>query len=246
MEWSGDGIVLAARPLGEGGIILDALTREHGRHLGLVRGGHSRRLAGVMEPGNLVKLTWRARLSDQLGSFAVEPAEARAAGLFHDRMKLTALSALTAVASACLYEREVHARVFDALDDILRAALDADAITVAAAAPSFELILLEDLGFGLDLSSCAATGALDDLAFVSPKSARAVSAGAGAPYKDKLLRLPAFLLDPEQGAEWPDVADGLALTGFFLERQVLFPQQKTMPLARARFVELVAGKAGKV
>lgn len=240
MEWSAEGIVLAAKPLGEGGVILDALTRDHGRHLGLVRGANSRRLAGALEPGNLVKLTWRARIADQLGSYAVEPAHARAAALFHDRMKLSALASLTAVASATLHEREAHPRVFEALDHVLREALSQEALTVAAAAVSFELILLEDLGFGLDLSECAATGATQDLTFVSPKSARAVSAAAAAPYRDKLLALPQFLLDPDHGADWRDVAEGLALTGFFLERQVLLPQQKTLPLARARFVELIA------
>jgi DNA repair protein RecO (recombination protein O) len=243
MEWSAEGIVLAARPLGEGGVILDALTREHGRHLGLVRGSGSRRLAGALEPGNLVKLTWRARIADQLGSYAIEPSQARAAALFHDRMKLSTLASLTAVASVALHEREAHPRVFEALDHVLRDAAAASALIVAAAAVSFELILLEDLGFGLDLSECAATGATQDLRFVSPKSARAVSEGAGAPYRDKLLRLPQFLLDHEHGAGWHDVADGLALTGFFLERQVLLPQQKTLPLARARFAELVAARA---
>lgn len=240
MEWSAEGIVLAAKPLGEGGVILDALTRDHGRHLGLVRGANSRRLAGALEPGNLVKLTWRARIADQLGSYAVEPAHARAAALFHDRMKLSALASLTAVASATLHEREAHPRVFEALNHVLREALSQEALTVAAAAVSFELILLEDLGFGLDLSECAATGGTQDLTFVSPKSARAVSAAAAAPYRDKLLALPQFLLDPDHGADWRDVAEGLALTGFFLERQVLLPQQKTLPLARARFVELIA------
>ena len=242
MEWSAEGIVLAAKPLGEGGVILDALTREHGRHLGLVRGASSRRLAGALEPGNLVKLTWRARLADQLGSYAVEPAQARAAALFHDRMKLSALASLTAIASATLHEREAHPRVFEALDHLLRDAVSAEALIVAAAAVSFELILLEDLGFGLDLSECAATGATEDLRFVSPKSARAVSEGAGAPYREKLLRLPQFLVDHEQGGDWRDIADGLTLTGFFLERQVLLPQQKALPLSRARFVELVAGR----
>jgi DNA repair protein RecO (recombination protein O) len=244
MEWSAEGIVLAARPLGEGGVILDALTRDHGRHLGLVRGASARRLAGVLEPGNVVKLSWRARLADQLGSYTIEPAQARAAALFHDRIKLSALAALTAVAAACLHEREAHPRVFEALDHVLRDAVSEEALTVAAATVSFELILLEDLGFGLDLGECAATGATEGLAFVSPKSARAVSQGAGAPYRDKLLALPQFLLDPAHGADWRDVADGLALTGFFLERQILLPQQKPMPPARARFVELIAGKTG--
>lgn len=242
MEWSAEGIVLAARPLGEGGVILDALTRDHGRHLGLVRGASSRRLAGALEPGNLVKLNWRARIADQLGSYTVEPAQARAAALFHDRMKLSALASLTAVASAALHERESHPRVFEALDHLLRNAATADALTVTAAASTFELILLEDLGFGLDLSECAATGDTENLIYVSPKSARAVCAGAGAPYRDKLLRLPQFLLDHEAPMVWADVADGLALTGFFLERQILLPQQKTLPLARARFVELVAAR----
>jgi DNA repair protein RecO (recombination protein O) len=242
LEWSAEGIVLAAKPLGEGAVILDALTREHGRHMGLVRGGNSRRLVGALEPGNLVKLTWRARLSDQLGSYSVEPIQARAAALFHDRIKLSALAALAAVTSAALHEREAHPRAFAALDHVLRDAADAAALTVAAAVASYEMILLEDLGFGLDLAECAATGATEGLIYVSPKSARAVSDGAGAPYRDKLLRLPQYLLDHGHGATWAEAADGLALTGFFLERQVLLPQQKTLPLARARFVELVAAQ----
>jgi DNA repair protein RecO (recombination protein O) len=211
--------------------------------MGLVRGGGSRRLAGVMEPGNIVKLTWRARLSDQLGSYAVEPSRARAAALFHDKIKLSALASLVATLSATLHEREAHPRVFEAMDHLLGDAAAASALSVAAAVASFELILLEDLGFGLDLSECAATGETEDLVFVSPKSARAVSGAAGAPYRDKLLRLPPFLLDHDRGAEWADVADALLLTGFFLERMILFPQQKTQPPPRIRFVEMIAAKA---
>lgn len=243
MEWSEDGIVLAARQLGESGVILDALTRGQGRHLGLVRGAHSRRMAGVLEPGNLVKLTWRARLSDQLGSFAVELAESRAARLFHDRIKLAALTAMTATTSQALHERELHARLFDALDAIMRDSAAMDALGLCASAAHYELALLEDLGFGLDLSACAATGATEDLAFVSPKSARAVSAEAGAPYRDKLLILPGFLLDAEAEATWSDIGSALSLTAFFLERQVFGPQTKTLPATRLRFAELVAAAA---
>lgn len=245
MEWSDDGIVLAATVFGEGGVILDVLTRGQGRHLGLVRGGRSRRLTGVLEPGNLVKLTWRARLNDQLGSFAVEPSESRAGALFDDRIKLAALTSMTATTSSVLHEREPHARLFDALNAILREAAGLDALALAAAAGHYELRLLEDLGFGLDLSACAATGVTEDLTFVSPKSARAVSAEAGAPYRDKLLTLPRFLLDGAAATDWPAVGDALTLTAFFLERQVLMPQKKNLPPARLRFAELVAKESAK-
>lgn len=241
MEWTDDGIVLGLRPFGENGAILEALTREHGRHLGLVRGAMSKRLRGALEAGNAVKLHWRGRLDQQLGSYTIELAAARAAQFFDDALKLAGLSSACAVCAATLPERELHVRVFDALDALLQS-------ITAHASPAwvgdyvrFELMLLEDLGFGLDLSQCAVTGTTDDLRFVSPKTGRAVSAGAAEPYRDRLLKLPRFLT-PDDGAGAPnDLVDGLALTGFFLER-VALEHGATVPQARARFAERLAGQ----
>jgi DNA repair protein RecO (recombination protein O) len=240
MEWSDEGIVLGLRPFGENGAILEALTREHGRHLGLVRGAMSKRLKGSLEPGNAVKLHWRGRLDQQLGGYTVELAVARAAAFFDDALKLGGLQAACAVCAALLPERELHARAFEALDALLQS------ISLHAS-PSwvedyvrFELMLLEDLGFGLDLAQCAATGVTNDLCFVSPKTGRAVSAGAAEPYRDRLLKLPHFLT-PEDGAvAGNDLVDGLVLTGFFLER-VALEHSATLPQARARFHERLAG-----
>jgi DNA repair protein RecO (recombination protein O) len=241
MEWSEDGIVLATRPLGEGGVILDALTRGQGRHLGLLRGGASRRMAGVLEPGNLCALRWRARLHDQLGSYTAELKIARAAALFSDRLKLTGLASVAATASACLVEREPHPRVHDTLDSLITLMTNGPDSRWLALAARWELLLLEELGFGLDLSECAATGDRENLDYVSPKSAKAVSRAAGAPYREKLLKLPAFLLDASPvESSLAAVCDAFDLTGFFLERHVLTPHNRALPAARARFIAQLA------
>ena len=243
MEWNDDAIVLGLRPFGENGAILEALTRKHGRHLGLVRGASSKRTKGALEQGNAVALHWRARLDQQLGSYTVELAAARAAQFFDDGMKLSGLGAACGIVAATLPEREAHARVFEALDALLN---------VMAAKPSpdwledyvrFEIVLLEDLGFGLDLASCAATGVGDKLTHVSPKSGRAISEAAAAPYRDRLLRLPLFLAPEDGPVEARDLVDGLALTGFFLQRAVVETHGGAMPTARARLCERLAALA---
>lgn len=241
MDWVDDGIVLSLRHFGESSAILEALTRTHGRHLGLVRGATSKRLKGALEPGNGVKLHWRARLDQQLGSYTVELAAARAAQFFDDGLKLAGLSSACAIAAAMLPEREAHIRVFEALEMLL-------GVVAAKASPDwvddyvrFEIVLLEDLGFGLDLSQCAVTGAREGLAFVSPKSGRAVTAAAAQPYRERLLKLPAFL-SPDDGPAAPkDLVDGLALTGFFLERVAQETHGAPLPAARGRFTERLAG-----
>jgi DNA repair protein RecO (recombination protein O) len=239
MEWTDDGIVLGLRPFGENGAILEALTREHGRHLGLVRGAMSKRLKGSLEPGNAIKLHWRGRLDQQLGGYTIELAAARAAQFFDDALKLAALSSACAVCAATLPERELHARAFDALDALLESITGHASPAWVADYVRFELMLLEDLGFGLDLTQCAVTGVQDNLSFVSPKTGRAVSDGAAEPYRDRLLKLPRFLT-PKDGAVAPnDLVDGLALTGFFLER-VAQEHSAVLPQARARFAERLA------
>ena len=241
MEWSDDAIVLAVRPHGESSAILEVLTRSHGRHLGLVRGGASRRTRPVLQPGNALRLHWRARLSEHLGNFSAELVKARAGEMLDSRDALTGLNAFTAVASAALPEREAHASVFEAAGVLLDAMVENDFVHWGALYVRWEAGLLDELGFGLDLSRCAATGASEDLVYVSPRSGRAVSSGAGAAYRERLFALPAFLLGT-QGAPTAaaDVLAGLRLTGHFLEARVLHPHDRTMPPARARLDELVA------
>lgn len=243
MDWQDEGVVLGLRPFGENGAVLEALTRAHGRHLGLVRGATSKRLKGALEPGNGVTLHWRARLDQQLGAYAVELAAARAAQFFDDALKLAGLSSACAVVAATLPEREAHTRVYEALVELL-------AVMAAKVSPGwvehyvrFEIVLLEDLGFGLDLASCAATGVVEGLTHVSPKSGRAVSAGAAAPYRDKLLRLPPFLAPDDGAISGKDLVDGLALTAYFLERVALEAHGGAMPAARLRLSERLAATA---
>ena len=238
MQWSEEGVVLGVRRHGETSAIADLLTRGHGRHLGLVRGGRSRKSRPVLQPGNLVIAGWRARLEDQLGTFTVEAVEMRAAGLIADSFKLAGLSTLTGW-SQVLPEREPHPRLYDALTVAL-AALDDDAVWPAVLV-RYELGLLEELGFGLDLTCCAATGAAEDLVYVSPRSGRAVSASAGAPYRERLFALPAFLHDADAGQPGADeVIAGLRLTGHFLQRHVLQPRELAAPGARALVIDRLA------
>jgi DNA repair protein RecO (recombination protein O) len=241
MDWSDDAIVLSVRALGESGAIVEALTREHGRHLGLVRGGASRKLKPVLQPGNSLQVNWRARLSEHLGSFAVELARARAGALMDGREALIGLNAFAAVTSAAMPEREAHAPVFEA-GQILLDAMTEDGIGHwGPLYVRWEAGLLDALGFGLDLSHCAATGATDDLSFVSPRSGRAVSRDGGEEYKSKLLKLPPFLLGSQNAVERTDIAAGLALTGYFLAQRVLMPHGKDLPAARLR-LDALAGR----
>ena len=251
IEWSDDGIVLSARRHGESAAIVSLLTRAHGRHAGIVLGGAGRRARGVYEPGNRVAAVWRARLSEHLGHYACELAESRAAALLDDAVRLAALSSAAALLDAALPEREPHARLYDSLDGLVARLCDPSA-SWSALYVRFELDLLTDLGFGLDLSRCAATGQSDDLAYVSPKTGRAVSAAAGAAYADLLLRLPRFLKGSAQeglAASRVDIAAGLKLTGFFLERHVFSqhaadPNPKGgIPAARDRLVVRLSGAA---
>ena len=242
MEWSDDAIVLSVRPHGESGAILEALTRGHGRHLGLVRGGASRKLKPVLQPGNGVRLVWRARLADHLGSFTVELDRARAGELMNNREALAGLNAFAAVASATLPERApYYDPVFAAACVLLDAMIDDGLAHWGALYVRWEVGLLEALGFGLDLSHCAATGATEDLRYVSPKSGRAVSAEAGAPYAARLFRLPAFVLGSQNAdVSAADITAGLTLAGHFLLERVLHPNGKDMPAARLRLDALAA------
>jgi DNA repair protein RecO (recombination protein O) len=237
MDWSDEGIVLSTRALGEANAIVELLTRAHGRHLGLVRGGRSRRVRPTLQPGNVVSVTWRARLSEHLGSFTIEISEARAALILDDERALSALGSLASLAKL-LPERDSHPQLYLTALQILRA-FDDPAMWPALLV-HWEMMLLQDLGFGIDLSECAATGSDADLAYVSPRSGRAVSREAGAPYGGRLLALPRFLVDDEAGLTLGDIEAGFALTGYFLERDVLEPHGMAMPQARERLLGLLA------
>jgi DNA repair protein RecO (recombination protein O) len=235
MQWVDEAIVLGVKRHGEGSAILEVMTREHGRHLGLVRGAAGVRLRPVLQPGNRVSVTWRARLDEHLGNYVVEGLDLASARLLDASH---ALYGLMHIAALCrlLPERDPHPQIHATLDHVLGAL--ADARLAGPRMARFELQLLSELGFGLDLDSCAATGTTAELIYVSPKSGRAVSRDAGAPWRDKLLRLPAFLAEPEPAPEpsGDDLADGFAMTGFFLLRHALEPRGLTLPDARASFV----------
>jgi DNA repair protein RecO (recombination protein O) len=235
MEWSDEGVVLGVRPHGETAAIVDLFTRAHGRHSGLVHGGRSRRLRPVLQIGNHVDATWKARLADNLGHYNVELRRGFAAPLMEDAAALTAVTSMAARARL-LPERDPHPNLFEITLFVL--GYLGDAAVWPALVVRWELALLDELGFGLDLASCAATGTMAGLIYVSPKSGRAVSAEAGEAYKDRLLALPRFLrAGGVAGAVTKeDIAAGFALTGYFLEARVLTPHNLEMPEARGRLV----------
>jgi DNA repair protein RecO (recombination protein O) len=235
MEWTDEAIVLGSRRHGEAHAIVELMTRGHGRHLGLVRGGTSSRLRPGLQPGNAVRATWRARLDEHLGHYSIEVLGVHAAS---SPVESYVLYGVTHLAALCrlLPERDPHPAVYHAL----REALDRleNATTGATAIVRFEMRLLAELGFGLDLTSCAATGQTSNLRYISPNSGRAVSGEAGAPWQDRLLRLPEFLaadVQPTLG----DIVDGFALTGFFLQRHVLEPRGLRFAEARERYIASV-------
>ena len=235
MHWSDEGIILGARPHGETSVILELMTRDHGRHLGVVHGGQSRRVRPVLQAGNGVAVTWRARLDEHLGHYTVEPERPRSATLIGSPLALHGLGTL-ALHLRLLPERDPHPALFEALGVLLDRLADRE--TSPALFVRFELMLLAELGYGLDLASCAATGTLQDLVYVSPKSGRAVCREAGEPYRGRLLPLPSFLLRDATARDGmpEDVEDGFRLTEFFLAAHIYGPQGRALPEERARFV----------
>jgi len=239
MEWSDSAIVLASRPHGENGVILELLTRAHGRHLGLVRGGTSRRVRPALQPGNTLDVVWRGRLAEHLGSYHAELATARAGALMEGRDSLAGLNAFAATCAAALPERQPYMPVFVAGEVLLDAMAATEAAHWLPLYARWEAGLLEALGFGLDLSECAATGATEDLAYVSPRSGRAVSrAGAGV-YAERLFRLPSFLTGAAADPSPEETRAALRLTGHFLNARVLEPHGAAMPQARIRLDSLL-------
>jgi DNA repair protein RecO (recombination protein O) len=239
MEWQAPAVVLDARPHGEGGAVVTLLTEAHGRHAGLAKGGASRGQAALWQPGNLIEARWVARLADQLGALSGELVHAAAALAMEEPLALAILRSATAVAEGALPEREAHPRVFHGLVALV-ATLARDARLAMPELVRWEAELLADLGYGLDLSRCAISGATEDLAFVSPRTGRAVAQAAAGEWRERLLPLPRFLLGqgPSGPAEW---LAGLRLTGHFLARDVFGVHHRPLPAARERLVDQVAG-----
>lgn len=231
MDWTGEGILLRARPHGESSAIIDVLTPQEGLRRGVVRGGTGRKLAPVLQPGATVQLAWRARLADHLGTFTVEPLRSRTAAILPDADRLAALNSACALAVFALPEHDPHPRLYvltERLFDALAGGVDWHAEYLA-----WERCLLEETGFGLDLTSCAVTGARDGLTYVSPRTGRAVTRLGAGDFADRLLPLPPMLLTLEGGDDPAQLAQGLATTGHFLA-QVLAPALGDRPLPQAR------------
>ncbi|MEL6643112.1 MAG: DNA repair protein RecO [Pseudomonadota bacterium] len=237
MEWRDQGALLAVRRHGETAAIIEVFTAEHGRHAGVVRGGTSRKIAPILQPGAQLEVTWRARLDEHIGTYSVEPLKSRAAEVMADRLTLSGLNAVTALLVFALPEREGHPVLYRRTITLL------DMIGVNEAWPlaylRWELALLDEMGFGLDLSVCAVTGAVDDLAYVSPRTGRAVSAEGAGEWAEKLLPLPPALMGAGRG-DLSEIAEGLRTTGHFLQTQLAHSLgDRPLPEARARFVDLV-------
>ncbi|HWE98584.1 MAG TPA: DNA repair protein RecO [Caulobacteraceae bacterium] len=238
MEFEDEAFVLAARPYGEAGVIVEALTREHGKWAAHVAGGASRRMAGVLQPGARAVFRYRSRISEQLGSATLEGVGEGAAVLFDDAAALAAMASAAALLAQALPEREPHGGAFLAFEALM-SALEIPEIWPAVMV-RFEAGLLETLGFGLDLSRCAVSGSTDNLAFVSPRTGRAVGAEAGEAWRERLLRLPPFMISAQQGLGSGDIGDGLAITGWFLQKHVFDLVDRPLPPARERFVARLA------
>ena len=245
MEWSDDGIVLGVRRHGESSAIVELLTRAHGRHLGLVRGGAGSRMRPLLQPGNGVYAVWRARLDEHLGTYTVESKQMRAANLLASPHAVYGVTHLASLARL-LPERDPHEDIYEMLEHALDDFEDASGAAVHLV--RFELAMLAELGFGLDLENCAATGETDDLLYVSPKSGGAVSRTAGEPWRDRLLRLPPYLRHREAQRGWSDqdLQDGFALTGLFLLRHVLEPRGQGHSDARDGFINAVIRQRARI
>jgi DNA repair protein RecO (recombination protein O) len=238
MEWRDEGIILGTRRHGETSAILEVMTEAHGRHLGLVRGGRGRRMQPLLQPGNRVELHWRARLDEHLGLYQVEPLELNAARLFDSAVAVFGLQTLAAHLRL-LPERDPHRTLYETLGLVILH-LD-DPVSAVELLIRFELLVLDELGFGLDLSQCAATGSRDDLAYVSPKTGRAVSRSAGLPWQDRVLALPTFLQRGVGRRGSPaEIGAACRLTGFFYGRHDYEARGIEPPEARAAFLSALS------
>lgn len=237
MQWSDRGVIIGTRKHGETSLIVELMTAEHGRHLGLVRGGRSRRMQPLLQPGNHVQAVWRARLDSHLGTYAIEPLELAAARLMSSRCALAGLQLLGSHLRL-LAERDPHRALYEAARVMLEHLTEPE--IAGPLMVKFEVRLLDELGFGLDLSRCAGSGVTQDLVYVSPRSGQAVSRDAGAPWADKLLALPRFLIaDTDRKCAPAELSEAFALTGFFLHRDVWTVRDQDAPASRAEFIRAV-------
>ena len=235
MEWRDQGILLATRRHGETSAIIEMFTPTQGRHAGIVRGGTSRKIAPILQPGAQLDVAWRARLQDHIGSFTVEPVRSRAAVAMEDRMALAGLNTVTALLSFCLPEREAHAGLYARTEALLDLLGQSDVWPLAYL--QWEVRLLEEMGFGLDLSACAVTGTNETLDYVSPKTGRAVSAQGAGDWAARLLPLPDVLLGKGDAPD-AEIAQGFVTTGHFLHAHLARSLgDRPLPEARARYVE---------
>ena len=237
MEWRDQGALLSVRRHGETSAIIEVFTARHGKHAGVVRGGTSRKIAPILQAGAQIDVRWSARLEEHIGTYAVEPIQSRAAALMSSRLTLAALNAATGLLTFCLPDREPHPHFYERTVAMLDHLGQSDAWPLAYL--RWELALLDEMGFGLDLSCCAVTGGIDDLAYVSPNSGRAVSAEGAGEWADKLLPLPHSLMGHGDGQDMNDIARGLTTTGFFLKTRLAAGLGKELPEARERFVAAV-------
>ncbi|MGJ8626006.1 MAG: DNA repair protein RecO [Sulfitobacter sp.] len=243
MEWRDQGILLSARKHGETSSIIEMFTPTQGRHVGVVRGGTSRKVAPILQPGAQLDVVWRARLEDHIGSYSVEPVRSRAVAAMGDRLALAGLNTVTALLSFCLPEREAHAALYDRTQALLDLLGQTDVWPLAYL--QWEMGLLEEMGYALDLSACAVTGATEGLCYVSPKSGRAVSLNGAGDWVDRLLPLPEVMRGEGAGSN-AEIAQGFVTTGYFLEQHLAQDLGgKPLPEARARFVEAFSRQIGK-
>ncbi|MDB5652191.1 MAG: repair protein RecO [Hyphomicrobiales bacterium] len=235
MEWRDEAIVLGVRRHGESSVIAELMTRDHGRHLGLVRSGRSLQMQPVLQAGNSVDALWRARIEEHLGLYAIEALHLRTSEIMGSSQALHGVGLVSALLRL-LPEREPHPGLYEMAALLVGRLQDRD--VVPALMVRFELALLIELGFGLDLSECAATGATQELIYVSPKSGRSVCRAAGEPYRDRLLPLPAFLMaeEPSEPVAPRAVREGFQLTGFFLQRDIFAPRGTVLPDSRAAYL----------
>ncbi len=242
MEWRDEGLIIGLKRHGETSVIAEVFTRSHGRHMGIVRGGRSHRMQPLLQPGNSIEIVWRARIEEHLGTFTAEPARQRAAVIMDSGLALQGIN-LVGACLRLLPERDPHEALYETAE------LIADHLSEIAIAPALmvrlELAVLQELGFGLDLTQCAASGAREDLVYVSPKSGRAVSGAAGKPFHERMLALPEFVKGAGDGKPVTpgNIAAGFALTGYFLERDVYLPRGLPMPEARRAYLAEIAKPA---
>jgi DNA repair protein RecO (recombination protein O) len=240
MEWTSEGVIVSVRKYGENSVIIDTLTPTHGRHLGVVRGGASRKMAATLQPGSQVKLEWRARLEEHLGNFRVEQLESRS-DMFDDRLRLAALSSICSIVTFSFPERMPVAELYNStlnLMDTLNTGGDWKPLYAL-----WELQVLEEMGFGLDLTSCAVTNVTQDLIYVSPKSGRAVSRKAAGEWMERLLPLPSFLRNKFETANKEDILNSLKTTGHFLSSWLATSLgERKLPEARNRLISRLENK----